>query len=125
MQQGVKEFSQSHTLEVSIPLSRDSLCNGRHRITFYKIHIVSIPLSRDSLCNEAAKHYITAAGHDGFQSLYRGTAFATLIYSPYWVVAKVFQSLYRGTAFATTNGVYLTISHEGFQSLYRGTAFAT
>ncbi len=61
-----------------------------------------------------------------FQSLYRGTAFATLQGNN--VVKGIrfpFQSLYRGTAFATDPATMIVLAQLKFQSLYRGTAFAT
>ena len=61
-----------------------------------------------------------------FQSLYRGTAFATVIYATDANGVTLFQSLYRGTAFATRNAQCIGILVSAmFQSLYRGTAFAT
>ena len=89
-----------------------------------------------------------------FQSLYRGTAFATrmkcvklhqeqLSFNPstegqplqrfgtladleYLEKKYPFQSLYRGTAFATTILTrFIKDEADMFQSLYRGTAFAT
>ena len=62
---------------VSIPLSRDSLCNFIWlRASIQEWVSVSIPLSRDSLCNVIL---LLADEHPYmvFQSLYRGTAFAT------------------------------------------------
>ena len=112
-------------ISVSIPLSRDSLCNfNRHNVCVYRKvfqslyrgtafatsdengnplpdlpsfnpsiegqplqpckslqsyqndWLVSIPLSRDSLCNIGHPHFWPSL--PGFQSLYRGTAFATV-----------------------------------------------
>ena len=86
-----------------------------------------------------------------FQSLYRGTAIATVRRPRIKdAVASGFQSLYRGTAIATTGqvrpgGIYrcfnpsiegqplqqsldigwVKVCNEKFQSLYRGTAIAT
>ena len=61
---------------VSIPLSRDSLCNSDKTCRQFMTIEVSIPLSRDSLCNNGL---LWKLEYDlsRFQSLYRGTAFAT------------------------------------------------
>ena len=167
-----KNGQKKSITEVSIPLSRDSLCNIRIPKSKPCSKRVSIPLSRDSLCNTMAvavqdvsdcfnpsiegqplqqvTKELSCLNHiqcfnpsiEGqplqlkytlaefrlislFQSLYRGTAFATH-HAPLGIkdVSK-FQSLYRGTAFATQVTDLQMLSSKRFQSLYRGTAFAT
>ena len=80
------------------------------------------PLQPDSTCPPAR--------FGRFQSLYRGTAFATITTKENIMAIKkstvaVFQSLYRGTAFATDLNRTEWFGYDVFQSLYRGTAFAT
>ena len=137
-------------LDVSIPLSRDSLCNWTRSGACWLRGHVSIPLSRDSLCNYANKDMLYVIYFE-FQSLCRGTAFATEAAENLSEADIKFQSLCRGTAFATMRSMtwYLPSlvgfnpSVEGqplqpklsrvhslirtfrFQSLCRGTAFAT
>ncbi len=63
---------------------------------------VSIPLSRDSLCTLKKVGTALVTFADAFQSLYRGTAFATEELDAFLDdCIDRFQSLYRGTAFAT------------------------
>ena len=79
--QPVNDFIRKSLLgTVSIPLSRDSLCNGKNQNYFRRLENVSIPLSRDSLCNLSSSLMIRNI-NSWFQSLYRGTAFATLLLS--------------------------------------------
>ena len=77
------------------------------------------PLQPDSTCPPAR--------FGRFQSLYRGTAFATQSELDAFLNDCIeFQSLYRGTAFATSKKEDWKLEMLGaFQSLYRGTAFAT
>ena len=55
-------------LDVSIPLSRDSLCNlfNAHPLEAVE-YDVSIPLSRDSLCNRVVAE---ALGTNGYNRLF-------------------------------------------------------
>ena len=109
---------------VSIPLSRDSHCNGTQQKLPATPENVSIPLSRDSHCNTIV--WSSDGQYRMFQSLYRGTAIATREASSDGTCGLCFNPSIEGQPLQRVDMYQSQVLwHFEFQSLYRGTAIAT
>ena len=113
-------------LKVSIPLSRDSLCN----MVFTSLFPMKVVSFNPSTEGQPLQHgvYLTISHEGGeFQSLYRGTAFATLLETNILVrlLKTSFNPSIEGQPLQPEKSFTELLEQGTFQSLYRGSAFAT